>query len=61
MGKACFKSFYEDVSEILMEDNIGKGYNCLTDLFFDFEESITSFKFENIWLNSEISVFGSCW
>ena len=52
MGKSCFKSFYEDVSEILMEDNIGKGYNCLTDLFFDIEESITSFKFENIWLNS---------
>ena len=25
--------FYEKVSETLIEDNVGKGYNCLCDLF----------------------------
>lgn len=28
-------------------NNVGKGYDCLCNLFFDYEEALTSFKFEN--------------
>ena len=40
--KSCFEISYEKVSETLIEDNAGKYYYCLCDLFFDFEEVLTS-------------------
>lgn len=30
-----------------MSGNAGKGYDCLIDLLFDFEERLTSLKFKN--------------
>ena len=45
--KTYFENFYEKASEILVGYNVGKGYDCLCGLFFDFEEALSSFKFEN--------------
>ena len=28
---------------------VGKGYDCLYDLFFDWREALLFFKFENVW------------
>ena len=30
-------------------DNVGKGYDCLCNLFFDCEETLTAFKFKNVY------------
>ena len=42
--KACLENFYEKVSESLIGDNVGKGYDCLCDLFFYFGEGLMSSK-----------------
>ena len=39
--------FYGKVSEILLGCNVGEGYGRLCDLFFDFEEVLSSFKFKD--------------
>ena len=39
--KAFFENFYEKVFEALIEDNVGRCYDCLRDLFSDFEEALT--------------------
>ena len=45
--KIYFENFYGKVSEIIVGCNVGKGYDCLCDLFFDFEKVLSFFKFEN--------------
>ena len=45
--KTYFWKFYGKVSEILDGCNKGKGYDCLCDLFHDFQEVLSLFKFEN--------------
>ena len=45
--KARFESFYEKASKKLIGDDVGKGYDCLCNLFFDFEQGLTSIKSEN--------------
>ena len=43
------KSFFETKdSETLIGIRVGKGYDCLCDLFFDIEEALTLFKFKNL-------------
>ena len=42
-----FSNFYEKVSEALIGGKKSKGYDCLWDLFFNFVEPLTSFKFKN--------------
>ena len=45
--KTYFENFLGKFSEILAGCNVGEDYGCLCDLFFDFEEALSSFKFEN--------------
>ena len=44
--KRYFDNFYEKVFEILVACDIGKGYDCQCDLVFEFEEALSSCKFE---------------
>ena len=44
LRKIYFENFYENVSEMLVGYHVGKGYNCLCNLFSDFEEASSSFK-----------------
>ena len=44
-GKTCFENL--KIYKTLIGDNVGKGYDCLYVLFFNFEEALTSFKFKN--------------
>ena len=32
---------------MLIGDNVGKGYDCFCNFFFDFDEALTFSKFEN--------------
>ena len=43
-SKAFFEIFYEKFSEALIRDNVSKGYDCLINLFLEFE---ISFIFKN--------------
>ena len=43
--KSCFET---KVCETLIGIRVGKDYDCLCDLFLDFEEALTSFKFEHL-------------
>ena len=45
--KTYFENFLGKFSEILAGCNVGEDYGCLCDLFFDFEEALSSFRFEN--------------
>ena len=36
------------VSETLIGVRVWKGYDCLCDLFLNFEETLTSFKFKSL-------------
>ena len=45
-SKACFKNLFEKVSEILIRDTVGKVYDSLWNLLFDFEGALTSDKFK---------------
>ena len=42
--KACLENFYEKVSETWIGDNVGKGCDCLCDLFFYFGDGLMSLK-----------------
>ena len=44
--KICFENFCEKAPETLTGDNVGTSYDCFFDLILDFEEALTSFKFE---------------
>ena len=44
--KVRFEDFYENFSETLIGGNVGKGRDCFWNLLFDFEEALTSFKYE---------------
>ena len=46
--KKCLENFYEKVSETLNGDNSVKGYDCLWDLVFNFEEALASFKIKHL-------------
>ena len=40
--KACFENFHKKkASGKLIAGNVGKGYDCLYDLVYDFEQTIT--------------------
>ena len=41
-----FEKFKEKNSETLIGDNESKGYDCLFNLVFDFEEALTFFQFK---------------
>lgn len=36
--EVCFQNFYEKVSGTLITDKADKGYDCLYELVFEFEE-----------------------
>ena len=42
--QACFEKLFEKSSETLIRDNVNKVYECLCDLFSDFQEALTHFK-----------------
>ena len=46
--KTYFETFHEKISEKLIWGNAGKDYGFLWGLVFDFEESLTSFKFKHL-------------
>ena len=53
--KTCLEEFYEKVSIILIGYNVGKGYYCLCDLFFDFEfKHWHSSNPKKFWLSSQV-------
>ena len=54
--KTCIENFYEKVSGTLVEDNIGKVHNCLYDLVFDLERSLTFLTMTSLTLSSITSV-----
>ena len=37
------------ISSDYVGENVSKGYDCLSDLFFDWKEALISFKFENVY------------
>ena len=39
---------WKKVSETLIGVRVWKGYDCLCDLFLNFEETLTSFKFKSL-------------
>ena len=45
-SKAWLETFYETVSKTLPAGKLGKDYDSLSYLFFEFEEALTSFRFE---------------
>ena len=45
-SKAWLEVFYETVSKTLPADKLGKDYDSSSYFFFEFEEALTSFRFE---------------
>ena len=54
--KACFEHFYAKVSGTLITDNVGKGYDCLYDLFLNFQEVLMSLIITSLTSSSVTSV-----
>ena len=47
-SKAWFEIFYQNVSQALPGDKVGKDYGSLCDLFFKFQETFKSWRYEHL-------------